>query len=199
MFAAWQVRRSGDKKYGYFNQKITQIQIMKDSHLVITPFYWRYVEPIHEVPLFEAMDQAENRLLEILSSLSDEKGGYRYQPEKWSIKEVLNHILDAERIMAYRALRFARNDKTPLPSFEENDYAPESNADSRTLADLTDEFKSLRKSTENLFRSFTGEMMTRTGTVNGAELSVLALGYIIAGHCLHHCRILAERYHAGAQ
>lgn len=172
---------------------------MKESDLVIAPFYWRYVEPIHSVPLFEALELAENRLLAILEGISEEKGKHRYQPEKWTVKEVLGHMLDTERIMAYRALRFARNDKTPLHGFEENDYAPEANANERSLEDFTREFKNLRRSTVDLFRSFTEEMMKRTGTSNSAELSVKALGYIIAGHTLHHCNILVERYLADPQ
>ena len=199
MFAVSQGRLSCRKKYGYLGYKITQIQIMKESNLVITPFYWRYAEPIHAISLFEAFELAEKQILGILNGISEDLGEHRYQPEKWTVKEVLGHMLDVERIMAYRALRFARNDKTPLHGFEENNYAPEANAIGRTFGELTDELINLRKSTVDLFRSFTDEMMARTGTSNNAELSVEALGYIIAGHSLHHCRILVERYRVGPQ
>lgn len=172
---------------------------MKESKLVITPFYWRYVEPIHHIPLLVALEQPEKQLPAILEGLSEEQGEYRYQPEKWTVKEVACHILDTERVMAYRALRFARNDKTALAGFEENDYAPEANANNRTFPAIINEAINLRRSSADLFRSFTEEMIDRTGTVNGAELSVRALGYIIAGHSLHHCRILVERYRVGLQ
>lgn len=194
MFVTWQVRLRYPKKYGYLSLKITRIMIMKESNLVITPFYWRYVEPIHAMPLMEAFQMSGKQLLDIIDGLPEEKGEFRYQPEKWTVKEVLCHMLDTERIMAYRALRFARNDKTPLHGFEENNYAPEANANSRRLAEIRDEVTSLRKSTTDLFCSFTEEMMDRTGTAYGAEMSVRAYGYTIAGHALHHCRILVERY-----
>jgi dihydroxyacetone kinase len=103
-------------------------------------------------------------------------------------------MLDVERIFAYRALRFARNDKTPLSGFEENDYAPQANAEARTINDLANEAERLRATTLDLYKSFTPEMLQRTGTANKAELSVLNLGYIIAGHESHHRKILKERY-----
>lgn len=199
MFAVRQGRLSCRKKYSYLGYKITYIEIMKESNLVITPFYWRYVEPVHAIPLFEALELAEKQVLGILKGISEEMGEYRYLPEKWTVKEVLGHMLDTERIMAYRALRFARNDKTPLHGFEENNYAPEANANNRTFGEITRELTSLRKSTVDLFQSFTEEMIDRTGTSNSAELSVGALGYIIAGHSLHHVRILVERYRVGPQ
>ena len=199
MFGASQGRLSCRKKYGYLSYKITQILIMEDSKLIITPFYWRYVEPIQSIPLFEAFEMAEKQLLGIINGISEDRGAHRYQPQKWTVKEVLGHIIDVERIMAYRALRFARNDKTPLHGFEENDYAPESNAGGRAISELKDELINLRKTTVDLFQGFTQKMMSRTGTCNNAELSVEALGYIIAGHALHHCRILVERYQVGTQ
>jgi hypothetical protein len=172
---------------------------MKNTDLIITDFYWRYVQPIHEMPLFSAFEYSERRFDETIQGFTEEQGLYRYQPEKWTIKEVVGHVLDTERIMGYRALRFARNDQTPLAGFEENDYAPEANANNRDFASLRSEFINLRRSTLDLFRSFTEEMMERTGTSNGNRLSVRALGYIIAGHMLHHCNILTERYRPGLQ
>lgn len=194
MFVTWQVRLCYRKKYGYLGIKITRIMITKESNLVIAPFYRRYVEPIHTMPLAEAFQEAEKQSLDIIDALPEKMGEFRYQPEKWTIKEVFCHMLDTERIMAYRALRFARNDKTPLHGFEENNYAPEANANYRRFAEIRNELTSLRKSTVDLFASFTEEMMVRTGQANGAENSVRAYGYIIAGHALHHCRILVERY-----
>ncbi|MDV3308745.1 MAG: DinB family protein [Cyclobacteriaceae bacterium] len=172
---------------------------MKNTGLIITDFYWRYVEPIHEMPLFSALEQSEKRFHDTIKDYTEEQGLYRYQPEKWTIKEVIAHVLDTERIMSYRALRFARNDQTPLAGFEENDYALEANANSRDFASFRDEFTNLRRSTVDLFRSFAEEMMERAGTSNGQRLSVRALGYIIAGHLIHHCGILTERYRPGLQ
>lgn len=172
---------------------------MKNTDLIITDFYWRYVQPIREMPLFSALDDSGRRFNEAIAGFSDEHGLFRYQPEKWTVKEVVAHVLDTERIMAYRALRFARNDQTPLAGFEEKDYAPESNANTRDLSSFRSEFVNLRRSTIDLFRSFNEEMMDRAGTVNSNRLSVRALGYIIAGHLIHHCGILTERYRPGLQ
>lgn len=172
---------------------------MQNTDLIITDFYWRYVSPIHEMPLFAAFEHSEKRFEETMQDFTEEQGLFRYQPGKWTIKEVLAHMLDTERIMSYRALRFARNDQTPLAGFEEKDYAPEANANNRDLAGFRNEFRNLRRSTLDLFRSFTDEMMERTGTANGNRLSVRALGFIIAGHMLHHCGILNDRYRPGLQ
>jgi uncharacterized damage-inducible protein DinB len=121
-------------------------------------------------------------------------GEYRYDVGKWSVKELLNHMMDAERIFAYRALRFSRNDKTPLSGFEENDYAPLANAHARSLKQLTDEMERLRATTIDLYSSFTPEMLKREGTANNNKLSVLNLGYVIAGHETHHRKVISERY-----
>ena len=160
----------------------------------VAPFYKGYVEHVKELDLIEALIQSNKLTLELVRSIPEEKGGFRYQTGKWSIKELLCHLLDVERIFAYRTLRFARNDKTALHGFEENDYAPEANADARTIQELANEIERLRATTIDLFRSFTPAMLQRTGTANKAELSVLNLGYIIAGHESHHRKILKERY-----
>ena len=134
------------------------------------------------------------QMLTLARSIPEEKGEYRYAPEKWSIKELLCHMMDAERIFAYRALRFARNDSTPLEGFEENNYAPEANAHARSIRQLADEMENLRKSTIELFMSFTPVMLSRKGSANKTEISVLNLGYIIPGHETHHRLVLQERY-----
>jgi hypothetical protein len=126
--------------------------------------------------------------------IPEDKGLYRYGEDKWTVKEVINHMIDAERIFAYRALRFSRNDQTPLPPFDENLYAPEANAHNRTVQQLAKEMKRLRETTIDLFASMTPEMLQREGTASGKRLSVLNLGYIIAGHDIHHHKILHERY-----
>ena len=160
----------------------------------VPTFYKRYVEHVKEMDLIEALKFSSVETLELIRLIPESKGEYRYAEGKWSIKEVLNHMLDVERIMSYRALRFARNDKTDLPGFEENDYAPEANAHSRTIIQLADEAKRLRATTIDLFNSFTKEMLAREGTANKNKLSVLTIGYVISGHESHHRQILKERY-----
>jgi uncharacterized damage-inducible protein DinB len=160
----------------------------------VPQFYKGYVEHVKNYDMLVAMKESGKAMTNLIASIPEEKGEYRYQPGKWSIKELLCHMMDAERIFAYRALRFARNDKTPLSGFEENDYAPEANAHGRTIQQLAKEMETLRLSTIDLFASFTPSMLLRTGTANNVELSVLNLGYIVAGHESHHRKVLTERY-----
>jgi hypothetical protein len=162
-------------------------------------FYRRYVENVKNYDLIEALKISSQETLALVNSLTEEMGTFRYAPEKWSIKELLCHMIDAERIMCYRALRFARNDKTPLHGFEENDYAPEANANNRDLKSIAGEMSRLRASTIDMFISFTDEMLNRKGLANNAELSVVNLGYIISGHETHHRKILQERYLSAMQ
>ncbi len=157
-------------------------------------FYNCYVMLVHEQNLLDALEQSNKQLVTMLSAVPEDMGEYRYEKGKWSIKELICHMMDAERIFAYRALRFARNDSTELAGFEENDYAPQANAHSRTLKHLISEVEMLRKTTLNLFASFTPEMLQRSGSANKNVVSVINLGYIIAGHETHHRHILHERY-----
>jgi uncharacterized damage-inducible protein DinB len=157
-------------------------------------FYKGYVSYVSTFEMIEALKISSNHTIKLVRTIPEEKGGHRYEPGKWSIKELLCHMMDAERIFAYRALRFARNDKTELHGFEENDYAPEANAHGRTLLQLADEMIRLRISTIDLFSSFTPTMLQRTGTASKNNLSVLNLGYIIAGHETHHRIVLEQRY-----
>lgn len=160
----------------------------------VPPFYRRYVEHVKDMDMLDALRESSRLTLAMVRAIPEEKGEFRYQPEKWSIKELLCHMLDAERIFAYRALTFARNDKTPLPGFEENDYAPEANAHARTIKQIADEMERLRATSVDLFSSFNTEMLSRKGSANKTEISVLNLGYIIAGHESHHRVVLRERY-----
>ncbi len=157
-------------------------------------FYAGYVAHVAHLSLTDALRYSHEQLSIALQSVPEEKGNYAYAPGKWSVKEVLCHVQDAERIFAYRALRFARNDKTELPGFDEVKYTPESNAHARTLKQLIDELQRLRITTIDLFNSFTPEMLNRTGTANNNLVSVLNLGYIIAGHEIHHLGVLKSRY-----
>ncbi len=157
-------------------------------------FYKNYVKQVEESDLLQALRISGHRALELVHAIPPGKLDFKYAPGKWTVRELLCHVIDAERIFAYRALRFARNDKTPLAGFEENDYAPQANASGRSLEKITAEMAHLRSSTIDLFEGFTPEMLTRKGTSNNNELSVVALGFIIAGHETHHCHILKERY-----
>jgi len=160
----------------------------------LPPFYRNYVAHVEKLDMLEAITASGETMQILLSGLSEDKGVCRYASEKWSVKELLCHMMDAERIFAYRALRFARNDNTPLAGFEENDYALQANAHARSLQQLAGEMKRLRASTIDLFASFSTEMLQRTGTANNNLVSVVNLGYIIAGHETHHRNVLLERY-----
>lgn len=160
----------------------------------VPSFYRPYVELVKEMDVLDALRHARDLVQETLAAIPEEKGMHRYAEGKWTIKEVLNHMLDAERVFAYRALRFSRNDQTPLQPFEENDYAIRANANARSISGLAAELKRLRETTIDLYTSFTGEMLQREGTASNKKISVLNLGYIIAGHDVHHRNILTARY-----
>jgi uncharacterized damage-inducible protein DinB len=119
---------------------------------------------------------------------------YKYADNKWTIKDMLLHIVDAERVFAYRALRFARADNTNLPGFEHNDYVDRSNANYRSKSSLLNEYNAQRASTIQLFTNFTEEMLLQTGIASGNPMSVRALGFVIAGHEIHHCHIIKKHY-----
>ncbi len=160
----------------------------------IPPFYKGYVKLVAQPDVLQAMRISGYRTMELIHSIPEAKSDFRYAEDKWSVREVLCHMIDAERIFAYRALRFARNDKTPLSGFDEKEYATQLNATGRNLRQIGDEMQHLRSSSVDLFESFNAEMLKRKGTANSNELSVVALGFIIAGHETHHCKILQERY-----
>lgn len=157
-------------------------------------FYRGYIGTAEGGDLFDALDHASTQFLACVSALSEEQGMHRYAPGKWSIKEVVQHMIDTERIMAYRALCFARADAMPLPGFDEDRYAERSDADRRTLAELIAEHDVVRLSTVALFRSFSEAALKRTGMASERTFTVRALGWTIAGHAMHHIHILQQRY-----
>ena len=157
-------------------------------------FYKNYVAHVQDLSVLEALRSSNLQTIELLQKIDEEIGEYRYAAGKWSVKELLCHMMDAERIFGYRALRFSRNDATPLSGFEENDYAPQANAHSRTIQQLVTEMKNLRVTSIDLFASMTPKMLQRKGTANNKIISVINIGYIIAGHETHHRNILTERY-----
>lgn len=133
-------------------------------------------------------------LKELLAYLTDEQALSRYAPGKWSIKESLVHMIDTERIFAYRALRIGRGDQTPIPGFEQDDYVPNSGADARSLANIWHEYDTVRAATLSLFDSFTPGVYERSGVASGHTLSVRALAHMIPGHEAHHIAIFRDRY-----
>jgi hypothetical protein len=135
-----------------------------------------------------------DQLLSHLGRIPETRGDYRYAPEKWSIKEIVGHLCDTERVFAYRALRIGRGDSTPLPSFDDQAYVAEVRAGDRTLADLAAEWGDIRRATISLFGNLPAEAWQRRGTASDQPISVRALAYIIAGHVRHHLQVLEERY-----
>ena len=166
---------------------------MKKSDIKVLPEYFDlYINEVDDMDLSDAFKQGGIGSLDkdTLKKIGDKI----YAQGKWTIKDILQHLIDCERIFNYRALTFARNDKTELPGFEENDYARETNANKRSLDELISEFVNVRKSTMDLFAAFDENMLMRMGKCNDRSVSVLALGFVIAGHELHHARIIRERY-----
>jgi hypothetical protein len=160
----------------------------------LPPFYSGYVSLVQDMDVMEALSVSGAATETLLRSLPEEMELYRYAPDKWSVNELVCHMMDAERIFAYRALRFARKDDTPLAGFEENTYAPHANAHSRTLQQLAAEMQRLRATTIDLFASFTPDMLQLKGNANNNIISVINIGYVIAGHEMHHCAVIQERY-----
>jgi DinB superfamily len=163
------------------------------------PYAAQYVSLVEGTDILSTLEHQAEEVKGTLSGVSDDKALYRPSPDKWSIKEILGHMTDTERIFAYRALRIARNDKTPLEGFEQDDYVRAARFDDRALPDLTDEFIVTRKATLSLMRTFAPEAWVRRGVANGAGVSVRALAYMTAGHVAHHLNIVKNRYIGAGQ
>jgi hypothetical protein len=157
-------------------------------------FFQNYIKKGKDEPVLKALRKNTAKFKKFLSYIPKKKIDYAYAPGKWTIRELLQHIIDAERVFGYRALRFARKDATPLPGFEENEWALHSEASARKWDDLINEFKALRKSTELLFASFSEEQLLATGSASNNPLNALALGYICSGHVAHHIDVIKDRY-----
>lgn len=158
------------------------------------PYYGTYVTKVPGECALRALEEQRESTRRFLASIDPARAGYRYQPGKWSLREVIGHLADAERIFAYRMLRFARNDATPLASFDENLYVPEGRFELRNLADIAAEFTAVRDATLALARTLDGETMLRRGTASGKIMSARALAWVIAGHENHHLGVIRERY-----
>jgi hypothetical protein len=157
-------------------------------------YYEKYVSLVPGTDILGVLEAQGMLMTQLLGARSEREGNFRYAPDKWTVKEVVGHITDTERIFAYRALRISRNDKTPIEGFEQDDYVKNGGFNDRTLVDLAGEFSQVRGATLALFLGLGGDAWQRRGVANKNEVTVRALAFIIAGHELHHRRILEEKY-----
>jgi uncharacterized damage-inducible protein DinB len=166
----------------------------RPTPLEAADFYSGYIDKVPGNDFLQVLKNNASTTLAFLSNLTPIQWDYRYAPDKWSIKEMILHIIDSERIFTYRALRIARGDQTPLPGFEQNDYVPLSKASERSAESIISEYQAVRNASLALFTNFDDDMLHRKGTASETPITVLALGFIVAGHELHHLNILKERY-----
>lgn len=158
-------------------------------------YYANYIHAVSdEYSLVEELEISVHRLIKFVQNIPMDKFDYRYAPGKWTIKDILLHLIDAERIFAYRALRFARRDATPLPSFDEDAYVVHARANNRNIQDLLSELATVRQATLAMFKTFSDEDLRQIGIASGQPMSVRALGFVIIGHQNHHQRVFQERY-----
>ena len=159
-----------------------------------TPFYSGYVNRVPPCDIIALLETQIEDTLQLLTALSEEEAGFRYAPGKWSIKQIVGHLSDAERVFVFRALSFSRNESKPLPGYEQDDYAEAANFDQRRWSDLLDELRAVRRASVHFFQGLDEAMMERTGIANDVSFTVRALAYILAGHERHHVHVLQERY-----
>jgi hypothetical protein len=158
------------------------------------PYYDRYISLVPGSDVLAALDEQRRQTLLLLSGRPETDGDLRYAPDKWSLREVLGHLNDTERIMSYRALRISRGDKTPIEGYEQDDYVRNSPLARRPFPELIEDYIAVRRATFTLFRNLDEGAWSRRGVANKNEVTVRALAYIIAGHELHHRRIIEEKY-----
>jgi len=158
------------------------------------PYYEGYVRAVPRGDILDLLESGIGKTMALLGDLSEDKALFRYATGKWSIKEIAGHLCDTERVYAYRALRFARNDPTALPGFEQDDYVARGMFDARPLGGILGEFRAVRAASIALFRGMAPEMFARRGHANGLEFTVRAIPYILAGHELHHVGVIETNY-----
>ena len=161
------------------------------------PFYQTYINHVDTKAINDTLADQLQTTIAFFQAIPDEQAGFRYAPGKWSVREVIGHLSDTERVMTYRALHVARGDQKPLPGFDENQYVAEADFDERSLASLIEEWETVRKASINFFKHIKPPGDERRGVANGHPVSVRALAYIIVGHTTHHRSILEERYLMG--
>ena len=157
-------------------------------------FYQNYINKAPDENVLKAIEKNARNFRKLLKNIPKKKHDFAYAEGKWTIRELLQHVIDAERVFSYRATSIARKDPTPLPSFDENIWAANSHASNRSWKEMVNEFRSLREANEALFASFADEQLRAIGTASNKQVNVLALGFIIAGHVEHHMDIIKERY-----
>ena len=157
-------------------------------------YYKDYISLVPDGDIVDLMKKQTDDIMDFFRSIPEDKGTYRYEPEKWSIKEILGHLTDMERIFGYRALRFARNDTAGLNGYDQDDYVSAGNFDSRTLTDLADEFFNLRRANTIMYNSFNDEDMQKAGTADGNRVNVRSIAYILVGHPTHHINVIKDKY-----
>lgn len=178
---------------------------MKTKLAIITPpkpneyaaFYANYIGAVGDANVLDVLTKSRKSTKSILSKLSEQKGNHRYADDKWSIKELIGHLIDTERIMTFRALQFYRKDKNELAGFDQDAYVEAADFSDRSLAEVTKEFDTVRAATLALFTSFKKENLGRAGMASGYLMTVKALMYVVAGHEIHHIGILNDRYLKG--
>lgn len=158
------------------------------------PFYAGYIARVGEMELMPALEHSRKELLAYLTEVPDDRINHAYAPGKWTIRECLQHIIDTERVFAYRALRLGRGDETPLPGFDQDQFASVVDVSQRDFKEMVEEFRLLRLTTEQLFKGFTPEDLLRMGHVSGGSVSVRAVGFMLSGHVLHHAKLYWEAY-----
>jgi uncharacterized damage-inducible protein DinB len=168
--------------------------MVSKSNIAVPDFYKTYINALQEEDLQEALANNTRRFRKLLKLIPHKKINYAYAEGKWTIKELLQHIIDSERVFIYRALTFARMDPAPLPGFDENNWAITAKAPKRKWNELVDEFKALRTANEIFLNSLDDDQLTQTGSANNNDISVAGLAFVTAGHVAHHMRIIRERY-----
>ena len=164
------------------------------NDVLAAPFYQNYISKAPDEDINKSIRKNARNFRKLLKRIPKKKIDYAYAEGKWTIREMLQHIIDAERVFSYRATSIARKDSTPLPSFDENQWAVHSQASNRNWKEMIEEFRSLRSANELLFAAMSDEQLRSIGVASGKEVNVLALGFIIAGHVEHHMEIIKERY-----
>lgn len=158
------------------------------------PFYEGYVSLVPDGDVLETLRRQSDELSALLAGIAEERAAYAYAPGKWSIKQVVGHVIDGERVFSYRAMAVARGERQPLPGMDQDEYMAGADFDARTLADLAEEFAHLRRANVLMLRGLSEDAWSRRGVASGAEVTVRALAYIIAGHAAHHLQVLRTRY-----
>ncbi|HUP10969.1 MAG TPA: DinB family protein, partial [Niastella sp.] len=167
--------------------------MVSKNDITVPDFFKTYINAVQEENLQEALVNNTRRFRKLLKQIPHKKINYAYAEGKWTIKELLQHIIDAERVFIYRALTFARRDPAPLPGFDENNWAITANAPKRKWNELVDEFKALRTANELFLNSLDDDQLMQSGSANNSSISVAGLAYVTAGHVAHHMRIIRER------